>query len=87
MHFHTQPLCLQYIILSSYQQVNLLNPTQTSLRFIPMALAGFLVNVVTGYVMGRVPGQILILIGLLGTVVCKIHAARLISNFVKRDVY
>jgi hypothetical protein len=35
-----------------------------------MAMAGFCVNVVTGFVMGRVPGQMLILIGLSGTVVC-----------------
>jgi hypothetical protein len=56
--------------LSSYQQVKLLSPLQTSLRFIAMAMAGFCVNVVTGFVMGRVPGQMLILIGLSGTVVC-----------------
>jgi hypothetical protein len=56
--------------LSSYQQVSLLSPRQTSIRFIPMAMTGFSINVVTGYAMGRMPGQILILIGLSETVVC-----------------
>jgi hypothetical protein len=35
-----------------------------------MAMTGFSINVVTGYAMGRVPGQVLILIGLGETVVC-----------------
>lgn len=48
-----------------------------------MALAGFLVNVVTGYVMGRVPGQILIMVGLLGTVVNGIYAPRLVSKLTR----
>jgi hypothetical protein len=54
----------------SYQQVNLLGAFETSLRFIPMAVAGFSVDVVAGYAMGRTPGQMLILLGLSGTVVC-----------------
>jgi hypothetical protein len=54
----------------SYQQVNLLGALETSLRFIPMAVAGFCVDVFAGYAMGRTPGQMLILLGLSGTVVC-----------------
>jgi hypothetical protein len=56
--------------ITSYQQVNLLGAFQTSLRFIPMAVSGFCINVVTGHVMGRVPSQTLILLGLSGTLVC-----------------
>jgi len=59
---------MAYFATLYYQQVKLLSPLQTSLRFIAMAMAGFCVNVVTGFVMGRVPGQMLILIGLSGTV-------------------
>jgi len=54
----------------SYQQVKLLSAIETSLHFIPMAVAGFSVDVVAGYAMGRTPGQVLILLGLSGTVVC-----------------
>jgi hypothetical protein len=53
-----------------YQQVNILGPFQTSLRFIPVAAAGFSVDVIAGYAMGRTPGQMLILLGLSGTMVC-----------------
>jgi len=35
-----------------------------------MAIAGFSVDVIAGYAMGRAPGQMLILLGLSGTVVC-----------------
>ncbi|KAL0952985.1 hypothetical protein HGRIS_007196 [Hohenbuehelia grisea] len=63
---------LSYFATLYYQQVELLNPIQTSLRFIPMALAGFSVNVITGYVVNRLPGQALILAGLFGSVVAPI---------------
>lgn len=53
----------------SFQQVNLLDPLHTALRFIPTTISGFIVNLVTGYVMSRVPGQYLILAGLLGSIV------------------
>ncbi|KAF4568600.1 hypothetical protein EYR40_009994 [Pleurotus pulmonarius] len=63
---------LSYFATLYYQQVNYLNPIQTSLRFIPMALAGFSVNLITGYVVNRLPGQGLILAGLVGSVVAPI---------------
>jgi hypothetical protein len=34
-----------------------------------MTIAGVLVNVVTGYVMNKVPGQPLMLVGVLGSIV------------------
>ncbi|KAF7307454.1 MFS domain-containing protein [Mycena indigotica] len=52
-----------------YQQVNQLNALQTAVRFIPMTIAGFLVNLVTGYIMHRVPGQPLLMVGILGCVI------------------
>ena len=57
------------VALFSYQQVKLLSAIETSLHFIPMAVAGFSVNVITGYAMGRTSGHMLILLGLIGTVV------------------
>ncbi|KAJ8522255.1 hypothetical protein ONZ45_g1154 [Pleurotus djamor] len=63
---------LSYFATLYYQQVNLLNPIETSLRFIPMALAGFSVNLITGYVVNRLPGQALILAGLVGSVIAPI---------------
>ncbi|KAJ7359135.1 major facilitator superfamily domain-containing protein [Mycena albidolilacea] len=57
---------LSYFLTLYYQQVNQLNPLQTAVRFIPMTVAGVLVNIVAGYVMNRVPGQFLILAGMLG---------------------
>ena len=42
---------------------------QTSLLFIPMAVAGFLINIVTGYALGFVSGYWLTLAGFLGSIV------------------
>ncbi|KIM81923.1 hypothetical protein PILCRDRAFT_820793 [Piloderma croceum F 1598] len=59
---------MAYFATLYYQQVKLLSAIETSLHFIPMAVAGFSVNVITGYAMGRTPGHMLILLGLIGTV-------------------
>ncbi|KAJ6455296.1 major facilitator superfamily domain-containing protein [Mycena vitilis] len=59
---------INYLVTLYFQQVKLLNPLQTALRFIPSTIAGFIVNVATGYTMSRIPGQYLILAGLLGSV-------------------
>ncbi|KAJ7146260.1 major facilitator superfamily domain-containing protein [Mycena epipterygia] len=59
---------LSYFSTLYYQQVKLLDPLETAVRFIPMTVAGVIVNLVTGYVMNRVPGRLLILVGILGSI-------------------
>ncbi|KAG2118366.1 major facilitator superfamily domain-containing protein [Suillus clintonianus] len=56
---------LSYFFTLYYQQVQLLDPLQTSLRFIPMAIAGVIPSVAAGYFVASVPAHILMLIGLL----------------------
>jgi len=55
----------------SYQQVNLLTPLQTSIRFIPMVIAGLFTNVMGGWMMNWLPGQPLMLGGIVGNLVRK----------------
>ncbi|KAF7302550.1 MFS domain-containing protein [Mycena chlorophos] len=55
-----------------YQQINLLSPLATALRFIPLTVASFLVNVVAGFIMNRVQSQSFILVGVLGSIVAPI---------------
>ncbi|KZP30068.1 MFS general substrate transporter [Athelia psychrophila] len=71
---------MAYFATLYYQEVNLHNPLQTSLRFIPMALAGFSVNILTGYLMGMVRGQTLIVAGLCGTAVAPLIFALIDVN-------
>ncbi|EMD34687.1 hypothetical protein CERSUDRAFT_116875 [Gelatoporia subvermispora B] len=54
---------LAYYAPLFYQEVLLLSPLQTSLRLIPMGVSGLLANIITGYLVGIVPGQLLILGG------------------------
>ncbi|KAJ7044973.1 major facilitator superfamily domain-containing protein [Mycena alexandri] len=60
---------LAYFSTLYYQQVLQLDPLHTAVRFIPMTIAGVLVNILTGYVMNRVPGQPLILLGIVGSII------------------
>ncbi|OBZ77744.1 hypothetical protein A0H81_02617 [Grifola frondosa] len=55
---------LSYFAALFYEQVLGLGPLQTALRLVAMGCSGFITNVITGYVIGLVPGQILVLIGL-----------------------
>ncbi|KZP16508.1 MFS general substrate transporter [Athelia psychrophila] len=71
---------ITYFATLYYQQVNLHNPLQTSLRFIPMAIAGFGVNIIAGYLMGKVNGQMLIVVGLCGTAVAPLIFALIDVN-------
>ncbi|KAF7325316.1 MFS general substrate transporter [Mycena venus] len=71
---------LSYFSTLYYQQINQLNPLQTAVRFIPMTVGGILVNIITGYVMNRVPGQWLILVGMLGTVIAPLIFALMDVN-------
>ncbi|KAF7337696.1 MFS general substrate transporter [Mycena sanguinolenta] len=68
---------LSYFMTLYYQQVNQLEPLQTALRFVPMTAAGVCVNVITGYVMSRVPGQPLLLVGILASIAyCSLDICR-----------
>ncbi|KAG1729327.1 major facilitator superfamily domain-containing protein [Suillus paluster] len=72
---------LNYFFTLYYQQVQLLNPLQTSLRFIPMAIAGAIPSIAAGYFVARVPAQILMLFGLLVSM-----AATLIFALINPDL-
>ncbi|KAH8102271.1 major facilitator superfamily domain-containing protein [Cristinia sonorae] len=55
---------ISYFLSLYLQQVVLASPLQTALRLIPLGVSGLLTNLVTGYLIAVVPGQILVLIGL-----------------------
>src|SRR5882762_8910505 len=59
----------------NYQQVNLLGPFQTSLRFIPVVVAGFSVDVIAGYAMGRTSGQMTMICANIG-----LHSSSCVSG-------
>ncbi|KAF9462499.1 major facilitator superfamily-domain-containing protein [Collybia nuda] len=63
---------LIYFSTLYYQQVLLLGPLATSIRFIPMVISGICTNVIGGWLMNRVPGQPLMVSGLIGNVVAPI---------------
>ncbi|THV01071.1 MFS general substrate transporter [Dendrothele bispora CBS 962.96] len=71
---------LTYFTTLYFQQVNLLTPIQTSVRFIPMVIAGFIVNLAGGLLMSHVPSQILVLFGLCGSIVSPILLATINVN-------
>ena len=78
-----------HIYSGSYQEVNLLTPLQTSIRFIPMVIAGLFTNLMGGWMMNWFPGQPLMLGGLVGNLVrkfCSFHAflSRALTNIVLR---
>ncbi|KAJ7293987.1 major facilitator superfamily-domain-containing protein [Mycena rebaudengoi] len=53
---------LLYFSTLYYQQVNLLSPLPTSVRFLPSIISGIITSLAGGWLMNRVPGQLLILI-------------------------
>lgn len=53
----------------SYQSVLLLDPIQTSLRFIPLAISGTILNIAAGFLVGRARPHYVIIGGLLGSLV------------------
>ncbi|OCH84235.1 major facilitator superfamily MFS-1 [Obba rivulosa] len=55
---------LAYYAPLYYQEVLLLSPLQTSLRLLPMGISGLLTNIATGYLVGIVASQLLILGGI-----------------------
>ncbi|EKM56493.1 uncharacterized protein PHACADRAFT_207718 [Phanerochaete carnosa HHB-10118-sp] len=55
---------LGYFVPLFFQEVQLLSPLQTAVRLVPMGISGLVANVATGYLVGGVPGQILVVIGL-----------------------
>ncbi|KIJ26063.1 hypothetical protein M422DRAFT_272920 [Sphaerobolus stellatus SS14] len=58
----------------------LLKPIETSIRFIPMVLSGIAVNIGAGFLMHRLNGQALILIGLIGNAVAALLYALIDNN-------
>jgi predicted MFS family arabinose efflux permease len=51
------------LIKCSYQDFLHLSPIATTLRFLPTGIGGALITVVSGYLLSRVPGQHLLLVG------------------------
>ncbi|QRW05671.1 major facilitator superfamily transporter [Ceratobasidium sp. AG-Ba] len=72
---------LNYYATLFFQSVQLLSPLQTSLSFLPLAMSGMMLNILSGLLMNRVKPQILILAGLLLSV-----AAAVIFALIKVDV-
>ncbi|KAH9934303.1 major facilitator superfamily domain-containing protein [Fomitopsis serialis] len=60
---------LSYFVTLYYQEVRLLRPAETSLQTLPFAIVALIANVVTGWLLGRVRGDVLIAVGLLGTMI------------------
>ncbi|KAK7684960.1 hypothetical protein QCA50_011795 [Cerrena zonata] len=58
---------LAYYVPLYYQQVLLLSPIQTSVRLVPLGVAGLVTNLLTEYLVAIFPSQILIIVGLLCT--------------------
>lgn len=58
--------CLSFYATLWIQEVQLLNPLQAALRFLPMIIAGVFFNVIAGLAMSRVHGLWLVAIGGLG---------------------
>lgn len=56
---------LGYFAPLFFQEVQSLSPLQTAVRLVPMGVSGLITNIATGYLVGAVPGQILVIIGLL----------------------
>ncbi|KAI0776576.1 major facilitator superfamily domain-containing protein [Trametes elegans] len=59
--------CLSYFVTLFYQQLRGDDPVHTSLETLPFAIMAFVVNIAAGWLLGTVRGDILIGIGLLGT--------------------
>ncbi|KAF8609409.1 MFS general substrate transporter, partial [Ceratobasidium sp. AG-I] len=72
---------LNYYATLFFQSVQLLSPLQTSLSFLPLAMSGMTLNILSGLLMNRVRPQILILIGLVLSV-----AAALLFALIKVNV-
>ncbi|KAG9120091.1 hypothetical protein FRC07_004566, partial [Ceratobasidium sp. 392] len=64
-----------------FQSVQLLSPLQTSISFLPLAMSGMTLNILSGLLMNRVRPQILILVGLLLSV-----AAAMLFALIKVNV-
>ncbi|KAG8736961.1 hypothetical protein FRC12_017342 [Ceratobasidium sp. 428] len=72
---------LNYYATLFFQSVQLLSPLQTSLSFLPLAMSGMTLNILSGLLMNRVRPQLLILVGLLLSV-----AAAILFALIKVDV-
>ncbi|KAG8680445.1 hypothetical protein FRC09_018225, partial [Ceratobasidium sp. 395] len=72
---------LNYYATLFFQSVQLLSPLQTSLSFLPLAMSGMTLNILSGLLMNRVRPQFLILVGLSLSV-----AAAILFALIKVDV-
>ena len=69
--------CLSYFVTLFYQQIRGDDPVHTSLETLPFAIMAFIVNIVAGWLLGIVRGDVLIGVGLLGTMVRPLCSASL----------
>ncbi|KIP11896.1 hypothetical protein PHLGIDRAFT_124551 [Phlebiopsis gigantea 11061_1 CR5-6] len=60
---------MSYFAPLYFQEVLSLSPLQTAVRLVPMGVSGLLTNITTGYLIGVVPGQILVIAGLASAMV------------------
>ena len=74
---------MSYLMTLYYQQVLVLDPLQTAVRFLPLTIAAFVYLVVTGWVMDRIPGQWLILLGLSGNVVGRLYQHNIHTQLIR----
>ncbi|KAG8953759.1 hypothetical protein FRC03_011673 [Tulasnella sp. 419] len=64
MSFNT----LNYFSTLMYQQVQFISPVRTSIYYLPLAISGIVLNILAGYLIGRLSLLTLIYLGLLGSV-------------------
>ncbi|KAH8827157.1 major facilitator superfamily domain-containing protein [Flagelloscypha sp. PMI_526] len=60
---------LMYWFTLFFQEVQMLSPLETAVRFCPLVISGIIVNLVGGMVMSHVRGEILMFVGFMGNVI------------------
>ncbi|KAI9069385.1 MFS general substrate transporter [Trametes sanguinea] len=67
--------CLSYFVTLFYQQVRGDSPVKTALETVPFTILSFALNIVAGALLGIVRGDVIIALGLLGTMVAPLILA------------
>ncbi|KAI0790533.1 major facilitator superfamily domain-containing protein [Abortiporus biennis] len=70
-----------YFVPLFYEQVQLMGPMETAIHLIPSGVSGLITNILTGYLIAVVPGQILVLGGLMSCM-----ASCIIFAFIKVNI-
>ncbi|KAL4251979.1 MFS transporter superfamily protein [Abortiporus biennis] len=70
-----------YYVPLFYEQVQLMGPMETAIHLIPSGVSGLITNILTGYLIAVVPGQILVLGGLMSCM-----ASCIIFAFIKVNI-